>query len=68
MGGAGHDDRVSGLFIAEERVRGDAGGEHWGAIRETKTVVLVGREAERESGQLRLPLGGLPEWPRLYVR
>ena len=46
----GHDGRARGLFIAEERVGGDAGRVHGGAIRKTETVVLVEREAERKVG------------------
>ncbi len=58
MGGAAHNDRARGLFVAEERVRVDAGGAHWGAVRETETV------AERKVA----PIGGLQDRPRLYVR
>ena len=39
-----------GPSVAKERVHGDAGGAHRGTVRETETIVLMGREAKRKVG------------------
>ena len=54
------------LFIVEERVGGDAGRVHLGAIRKAETVVLVAREAEREVGSSGCRLVGC--WKNLVCK